>query len=162
MTWTGVILIASNSGLSLLLRTNNRGSGFYLIRGSKLGFLTSFSYLNYYFLILDFSWSHYLLVLLRLSWLHGNPISCPIFSYLWHSKGLRPMWATILMAHIMHFLEARHTKEPGSRLNTGFLSHFHLPPMVSHVNIHWAIAHHTIISHKNPQALTFLHDTSLC
>ncbi len=70
-------------GNILSLSSNNRVRSFYWIRGSKHCFLTSFSYLNRYFLFLLFSHNCYLLVSLHLSWLHGNWISCPIFSYLW-------------------------------------------------------------------------------
>ncbi len=52
---------------SLLLNSNDRVGSFYWSRGSKLGFLTSLSYLNCYFLILGFLCSHCLLVSLRLS-----------------------------------------------------------------------------------------------
>jgi hypothetical protein len=71
-------------GNILLLSSNNRVSSFYWIGASKHCFLTSFSNLNCYFLFLVFSCSRYLLVSLGLSWLHGNPISCPIYAYLWY------------------------------------------------------------------------------
>ncbi len=58
------------------------------------------------------------------------------------------------------FLEARCSWESGSRLTTGFLSPFRLSPKFSLVNIHWAITNHTFLTHKNPQADTFLHDIS--
>jgi hypothetical protein len=86
MMWTGDIFIASNLASSLLQSSNDRISSFRWIRGSKLGYLTSFSHLNLYFLILVFLCNRYLLVSSRLSRLHWNLISCPIFSYLWHSK----------------------------------------------------------------------------
>jgi hypothetical protein len=78
MTWTSVILIASNSASFLLLSSNNRVHSFYWIREIKHSFITSFSYLNHYFLILVFLGTCYLLVSLRLSWLHRNPISNPV------------------------------------------------------------------------------------
>jgi hypothetical protein len=73
-------------GNILSLSRNNRISSFHWIRGSKHCFLTSFSNLNHYFLFLVFSWNCYLLVSLRLSRLRGNPISHPIFLYLWYSE----------------------------------------------------------------------------
>jgi hypothetical protein len=99
---------------SLLLSSNNRISSFYWIRGSKHCFLTSFLYLNCYFLIIVFLRNHYLLVSLRLSWLHRNLISHPIFSYLWYSKVLCCTCAPIFLAHIMLFLKARCLQEPGT------------------------------------------------
>ncbi len=62
---------------SYCLNRNDRVSSFYWTRGSKLCFLTCFSYFIRYFLILVFSQNCYLLIFLRLSWLHGNPISRP-------------------------------------------------------------------------------------
>jgi hypothetical protein len=56
------------------LNRNDRVSSFYLTRGSKLCFLTCFSYFSCYFHILVFLWNRYLLIFLHLSWLHGNPI----------------------------------------------------------------------------------------
>ncbi len=38
---------------------------------------------------------------------------------------------------------------------------FRLLPKVSEVNVHWANANHTFLTHKNPQTDTFLHDISL-
>jgi hypothetical protein len=97
MTWTSDILISSNLAcslslssndgiISIALSSNDRISSFYWIRGSKLCFLTSFSYLNCYFLFLVISHNCFLLVSLRLSWLHVNPSSRHIFSYLWDSE----------------------------------------------------------------------------
>jgi hypothetical protein len=63
---------------SYCLNRNNRVSSFYWTRGSKLCFLTYFSYFSRYFLILVFSQNRYPLICLRLSQLHGNPISCPV------------------------------------------------------------------------------------
>jgi hypothetical protein len=44
----------------------------------------------------------------------------------------------------------------------GFLKQvaFRLLPKVSGANVHWANANHTILTHKNPQTDTFLHDIS--
>ncbi len=110
------------------LNRNDRVSIFYWIRGSKLCFLTCFSYFSRYFLILVFLWKRYLLISLRLSQLHGNPISCP-FS---HTFGT-PSWYVVhtppYFWHITRgFLEARCSWEPGSRLTTGDLSLFCLSP----------------------------------
>ncbi len=146
MTWTSIILIASNLASFLSLSSNDRVSSFYWIRGSKFCFLSSFSYLNCFSLILVFSRNCYLLFYLCNSWLQGNLISRPIFLYLWDSKVLRRTCAPIFLAHITRFLEARCSLEPGSRLTTGILSHTHLSPKVSHVNVCRAIANHTFSS----------------
>ncbi len=100
LRWTVVIMIAINLASSLLLSSNNRVSSFYWTEESKLWFLTSFSYFSGYFLILVFLHSCYLLVSLRLSWLHGNPISCPFFSYLGHSKVVHCTCAPMFLIHI--------------------------------------------------------------
>jgi hypothetical protein len=71
-------------GAILSLNSNDRVSSFYWTRGSKLCVLTRFSYFSCYFLILVFLQNCYSLISLCLSRLHGNPISCPIFLYLWH------------------------------------------------------------------------------
>ncbi len=63
---------------SYCLNRNDRVSSFYKTSGSKLCFLTSFSYFSCYFHILVFSQNCYLLISLRLFWLHGNPTSCPV------------------------------------------------------------------------------------
>ncbi len=73
-------------GNILSLSSNDRISSFYWIRGSNHCFLTSLSNLNCYFLFLVFLHNRYLLVSLRLSRLRRNPISHPIFLYLWESK----------------------------------------------------------------------------
>ena len=133
---------------SLLLSSNNRISSLYWTRGSKHCFFTSSSYRNCCFLILVFLRNPYLLVSLRLSWLHGNPISCPVFSYLWCSEELCRTCTPIFLAHIIRFLEERHLQEPGTRISTNFLSPFCLLPKVSHGNVHWAIANHTFSYHS--------------
>ncbi len=143
--WTGVILIASNMVSSLLPSSNNSISSFYWTRGSKLCLFTGFSYFGCYFLMLGFLHSHYLLVSLCLSQLHRNLISHPIFSYLGHSEVVRCMCTPMFLAHIVHFLIARRLWDPGTRLSTGFISHFHLLPKVSDVNVHWAIDYHTFL-----------------
>ncbi len=109
-----------------MLSSNNRFSSFYWIRGSKHCLLTSFSYLNCYFLFLVYLCNCYLLVSSHLSWLHGNPISHPVFSYLWYSKVLHHTCAPIFLAHITRFLTGRRLREPGIRIRTGFLSPFRL------------------------------------
>jgi hypothetical protein len=68
------------------LNRNDRVSSLYWTRGSKLCFLTCFSYFRRYFLILVFLQNRCLLIYLQLFWLHINPISRLVFSYLWHSK----------------------------------------------------------------------------
>jgi hypothetical protein len=125
-------------------------------------FLTSFSYLNCYFLCLVFLRNCYLLVFLCLSWLRGNPISHPVFSYLWYSEVLRCTCAPIFVEHIMRFLEARCLREPATGISIGFLSLFCLSPKVSHAYVCWANADHTFSSHKIPLTDTFVHDISLC
>jgi hypothetical protein len=72
-------------GIILLLNSNDRVSSIYWTRGS---ILTRFSYFSRYFLILVFLQNHYSLISSHLSWLHGNPISCPVFSYPWHFKAV--------------------------------------------------------------------------
>ncbi len=62
---------------SYCINRNDRVSSFYWTRGSKLSFLTCFSYFSHYFLILEFLQNRYSLISLGLSQLHGNPISCP-------------------------------------------------------------------------------------
>jgi hypothetical protein len=124
---------------------DKRVSSFYWIRGSKNCVLTSFSYLNCYFLFLVFLSNCYILVSLRLSRLHENPISCPIFSYLWYFKVLHCTCVPIFLAHIMHFLKARCLWEPGIRISTGFLSPFRHLPNVSHANVHWSNANHAFL-----------------
>ena len=118
----------------------------YWIRGSKHCFLTSFSNLNCYFYFLVFSRNCYLLVSLCLSWLHGNPISWPNFSYLWHSKVVHHTCTPMFLAQNA-WTQARRSWEPGSRLTTGILSHFRILLKVSHANIHWAIANYTFSAH---------------
>jgi hypothetical protein len=92
---------------SYCLNRNDRVSSFYKTRGSKLYFLTSFSYFSCYFHILVLSQNQYLLISLHLSWLHGNPISYPISC----TFGT-PSWYVVLLPpyfwHIMRgFLKAR-------------------------------------------------------
>jgi hypothetical protein len=151
-----VILIASNLVSFLSLSSQDRVRSFYWIRVSKHCFLTSFSYLNCYFLILVILRNCYLLVSWCHSWLHGNLISCPIFLYCWHSVVLCCMCAHIFLAHIMRFLEAKRLWDLGSRLTTGFLSPFCLLLKVSHANICWAIAKHTFSSHTISSSWHFL------
>ncbi len=148
MTWTSIILIASNLASYLLLSSNNRVGSFYWIRGSKHCFLTSFSNLNCYFLFLVFLRNHYLLVSLRLSRLHRNLISRPDFSYLWVSEVLRRTCTPIFVVHIMRFFKGRCSQESGTRISTSFFPLFRLLPKVSHANICWAIVNHTFSSHS--------------
>ncbi len=104
------------------LNRNNRVSSFYWTRGSKLCFLTCFSYFSCYFLILVFLRKCYLLISLRLSRLNGNPISCPI-----SCTFETPSWYVVhapqyFWPRTRGFLEARCSREPGSSLTTGELS----------------------------------------
>ncbi len=73
-------------GNILSLSSNDSISSLNLIRGSKHCLITSFSNLYRYFLFLVFLRNHWLLVSLSLSWLRRNPISHPIFLYLWFSE----------------------------------------------------------------------------
>jgi hypothetical protein len=50
------------------------------------------------------------------------------------------------------FFEARRSRKPDSRLNTGDLSPFRLSLKVSGANVCWEIANHTFLIHKNPRA----------
>ncbi len=122
-------------GNILLLSSNNRICSLNWIRGSKHCFLTSFSNLNRYFLLLVFLHNSYLLVFLRFSWLHGNLISLPICIPFVLQIPHRTC-APISLAHMMHFLKARCSWEPGTRISTGFLSPFRPLPKVSHANVH--------------------------
>jgi hypothetical protein len=63
---------------SYCLNRNDRVSSFYKTRGSKLCFLTFFSYFSCYFHILVFLQNCYSLISSHLSWLHRNPISRPV------------------------------------------------------------------------------------
>ncbi len=84
---------------SYCLNRNDRViSSFYWTRGSKLCFLTCFSYFSCYFPILVFLRSRYLLISLRLSWLHGILISHPVSLYLWHSELVCHTCAPIFLA----------------------------------------------------------------
>jgi hypothetical protein len=145
---------------SYRLNGNNRVSSFYWTRGSKLCFLTCFSYFSCYFHILVFLLNHYLLISSRLSWLHGNPISCPVSCILG-----TPSWYVVhappcFWHRTRRFLEARCSWEPGSRLTTNEFSPFCLLPKVSGANVRWANANDTFLTHKNPQTDTFLCDIS--
>ncbi len=145
---------------TLSLSSNDRICGFNWIRGSKHCFLTSFSNLYRYFLLLLFLQNCYLLVSLHLSRLRGNQISHPVFIpfILWIP---RCTWAHIFLAHMTHFLKARCSWETGTRISTGILSPFCLLPKVSHANVCWVITSHTFFSHINPWTDTFSRDISL-
>jgi hypothetical protein len=115
---------------SYCLNRNDRVSSFYWTRGSKLCFLTCFSYFSCYFHILVFSLNRYLLISLCLSWLHRNPISrpvsCTVGTPSWYVVHAPPCF----WHRMCGFLEARRLWEPGSRLTTGEFSPFHLLPKV--------------------------------
>ncbi len=140
---------------------NDRVSSFYWTRGSKLCFLTCFSYFRCYFLILEFLQNCYSLISLRLSRLHGNPISCPI-SCTFGTPSWYAVHAPPYFWHRTHgFLEARRSREPGSRLTTSFLSPFCLSKKVSGAK---SIGRTRILPFltQYPSAGTFLPDISLC
>jgi hypothetical protein len=107
----------------LLLSSNDTVCSFIWIRGSKHCFLTSFSNLYRYFLLLVFLQNCYLLVSLHLSRLRGTPISYPIFIP-FVLRILRCTCAPMFLAHITHFLEVRRLWKPGTKISTGFLSSF--------------------------------------
>jgi hypothetical protein len=90
---------------SYCLNRNNRVSSFYWTRGSKLCFLTCFSYFSRYFHILVFLRNCYLLILLRPVWAirESNFLSC--FSYLWHDKVVPRTCAPKFHAQHVGFLE---------------------------------------------------------
>jgi hypothetical protein len=114
------MLVISNI---LLLSSNDRICSFNWIRGSKHCFLTSFSNLYCYFLFLVFLRNRYLLVYLHLSRLRGTPISHPVFIP-FILRIPRRTCTLIFLAHMMRFLEARRSWEPGTRISTSFLSPF--------------------------------------
>jgi hypothetical protein len=120
------------SATSYCLNRNNRVSSFYVTRGSKLCFLTCFSYFSCYFHILVFSQNRYVLISSRLSWLHGNPISRPVSrtigTYIVHAPSY--FWQ-----RTHGFLEARCLWESGSSFTTGEFSPFRLSPKVSGANV---------------------------
>ncbi len=143
------------------LNRNYRVSSFYKTRGgSKLCFLTCFSYFSCYLLYLVFSQNCYSLISFLLSWQHGSPTSCPIS----HTFGTLSWYVIHALPYFWHrtrrFLEARHSWEPGSRLTASDLSPFHLLLKVSAAIVHWVNTNHTFLAHKNPQTDTFLHDIS--
>jgi hypothetical protein len=140
-------------GDTLSLNRNNRVSSLYWTRGSKLCFLIYFSYLSCYFLSLVFLQNHYLLM-------HRNPISCPIFLYLWYSKVVRRTCAPYFWHRTRWFLEARRLQEPGSRLTTSDLSPFCLLPKVSGANGQLG-KHESYLSYsQKSSSSTFLRDIS--
>ncbi len=117
----------------------------YYSSGSKLCFLTCFSYFSRSFLILVFSRNHYSLITLRLSWLHGNlispPVSCAFGTPSWYVIHAPP--------YFWHRMR-------------GFLEEdaFCLLPKVSGANILWVNMNETFLTHKNPWTDTFSCDIS--
>ncbi len=107
------------------INRNYRGSSFYKTRGSKLCFLTCFSYFSCYFHILVFLWNRYILISsCPFFWLHGNTISCPVSCTI-GTPSYYVVHAPPYFWHRMHwFLEARCSWEPGSRLTTGIIFPF--------------------------------------
>jgi hypothetical protein len=94
---------------SYCLNRNDRVSSFYKTRGSKLCFLTCFSYFSRYFHIIEFLLNCYLLISLHLSRLYGNPISCPVSRTLgtptWYAVHAPPCFSH----RTNGFLKARHS-----------------------------------------------------
>ncbi len=84
---TSSLLSEVKQASPLLLSSNKRVGSFCWNRGSKHGFLTSFSYFSCYFLILGFLRSCYLLVSWCLSWLHRNQIPFSHFLIPWALRG---------------------------------------------------------------------------
>ncbi len=125
---------------------------FSLTRGRKLCFLTRFFYLVATFLFQYFckiATNKFLCAFLGCTVVHF----LVLFS---HTLGTPRQY--VVRAHpcfwhrTREFLEARCSREPVSRLTTGFLFPPHFLPKVSHANIHWAIINHTFLTHQNPQA----------
>jgi hypothetical protein len=83
---------------SYCLNRIDRVSSFYWTRGSKLCFLTCFSYFSCYFLILVFLRNRYLVILFApfLAAWESDFSSC--FLYHWHSKLVRCTCAPIILA----------------------------------------------------------------
>ncbi len=90
------------------LNRNDRVSSFYKTRGSKLYFLTCFSYSSFCFLILVFLQNCYSLISSCLSRLHGNQISHPVS----HTFGTPSWYVVHAPPYFWHrtcgFLKARH------------------------------------------------------
>jgi hypothetical protein len=95
---------------SYRLNRNDQASNFYKTRGSKLCFLTCFSYFSCYFHILVFSQNCHVLISLRPFFTARESDFLSRFSYLG-----TPSW---YVARMCVFLEARRSWEPGSRLTT--------------------------------------------
>jgi hypothetical protein len=145
---------------SYCLNRNNRVSSFYKTRGSKLCFLTCFSYFSRYFHFLVFLQNCYVHISLRPFSAARESDFSSRFLYLgtpsWYNVHAPPCF----WHRTRGFLEARCSWEPGSRLTTNEISPFRLLPKVSGANVHWTNANHTFLTHKNPQTDTFLRDIS--
>ncbi len=145
----GNTLIAKHTlailGTSYCLNRSNRVSSFYKTRGSKLCFLTCFSYFSCYFLILVFFQNRYFFVSFSAAW-ESNILSCfcTIGTLSWYVVHAPPCF----WHRMCGFLKARRSWEPGSRLTTGEFSPFHLSPKVSCENTHWSNANDTFLTHK--------------
>jgi hypothetical protein len=144
-------------GTSYGLNRNDRVSSFYKTRGSKLCFLTCFSYFSRYFLILAFLKHCYFFASFSAAW-ESNFLShfCTIGTLSWYLIHAPPCF----WHRMCGFLKARRSWEPGSRLTTGEFSPFHLLPKVSCVNTHWSNANDTFLTHKKTLNWPFLHDVS--
>jgi hypothetical protein len=138
MTWTGIILIASNLASSLLHSSYDRVDSFYWIRGSKLCFLTSFLLLSYSRI---FAWP--LLTSFLVPFLAAQESN-----FLSHFFKPWTLPGSMLYVHphisgACHacFLRARHLWDPVSGLSTRFFSHLSSLTKVSGANVQWAIAY---------------------
>ncbi len=142
------------------LNRNDRVSSFYWTRGSKLCFLTCFSYFSRYLFSSIFAKS--LLTNFFAPFLAAwESDFLSRFSYLWHSKMVR-LHAPPYFWHRMHgFLEARCSWEPGSQLTTSDFSPFRLLPKVSGANVRWTECKSYFSCSPNPWTDTFLLDLSL-
>jgi hypothetical protein len=107
---------------SLLLCSNKRVISFCWTKGSKLGFLTIFSYFSCYFLILGFLLNHYFLVSLHLSWLHRNQISLSCFLILEHSQLVCWTCTPCFRHRLCCYTQSKTFVGPWSILSTGLFS----------------------------------------
>ncbi len=143
------------------LNRKDRVSSFYWTRGSKLCFLTCFSYFSCYFFYLVFLQICYSLISLCLSWLHGNLISRPVFvplalrastSYMHpHVSGTERMGFLKQDAHGNLVVDSLKVIFPLSAIFWRFLAQ-------TSIGLN---TNHTFLTHKNPRTDTFLRDLGL-
>ena len=132
------------------LNRNNRVSSFYWTRGTKLCFLTCFSYFSCYFCILVFSQNCYL-VLFFAPFLAARESNFSFrFSYHWHSELVHRTCAPMFLEQNARVLEARCMWESGSSLTTRKFSLFRLLPKVSGANIYWTEHDSYLFYSQNP------------